>query len=117
MKMTKLMERATLAITACVLTSAVASIAVAQDAAALYAKNCVSCHGAAGKGDGPAAKVLKPAPQDFATALKGKSDADIAKVIKEGGKAAGKSASMPPYASKLSDDQIKQVADYIKGLK
>ena len=92
-------------------------MAAAQDAKAAYDKNCVACHGAAGKGDGAAAKMLKPPPQDFATALKGKSDADVAKVIKEGGKAVGKSPSMPAYGSKLSDDQIKGVVDYIKGLK
>lgn len=102
---------------AAVLTAGLSAAASAQDAKAVYDKNCAGCHGAAGKGDGPAAKMLKPPPQDFAAALKDKSDADIAKVIKEGGKAVGKSASMPPYGSKLSDDQIKAVAQYIKGMK
>ncbi len=116
--MRRLLTRYALAATAgCALTGLVTSVAVAQDAKAAYDKNCVSCHGAAGKGDGAAAKMLKPPPTDYATALKGKSDADIAKVIKEGGKAVGKSASMPPYGSKMSDDQIKGVVDYIKGLK
>ncbi|MFN3988230.1 MAG: FTR1 family protein [Rhodocyclaceae bacterium] len=32
---------------------------------ALYAAQCVACHGAAGRGDGPAAKGLDPAPSDF----------------------------------------------------
>jgi mono/diheme cytochrome c family protein len=95
----------------------VAAAAQAQNAKEAYEKNCKSCHGEAGKGDGPAAKVLKPAPQDFAAALKGKSDADIAKVIKEGGKAVGKAATMPAYGAKLNDDQINGVVQYIKGLK
>jgi mono/diheme cytochrome c family protein len=94
-----------------------ASLAFAQDAKQLYEKNCQSCHGASGKGDGPAAKVMKPPPQDFATALKGKSDADLIKVTKEGGKAVGKAATMPAYGAKLSDDQIKSVVEYSKGLK
>lgn len=34
-------------------------------AQALYAENCAACHGAEGKGDGPAAKGLDPAPSDF----------------------------------------------------
>jgi mono/diheme cytochrome c family protein len=93
-----------------------ASAAHAQDAKALYEKNCVACHGSGGKGDGPAGKMLKPPPEDFAAALKGKSDADTAKIIKEGGKAVGKAGTMPPYGSKMSDDQIKGVVDYIKGL-
>lgn len=102
--------------TVCLLAGLVASAAVAQDAKQTYDKSCASCHGAAGKGDGPAAKMLKPTPEDFATALKGKSDADITKAVKEGGKAVGKAASMPGYGSKLTDDQIKGVVDYIKGL-
>ena len=31
----------------------------------LYAAHCAACHGAAGRGDGPAAKGLAPAPSDF----------------------------------------------------
>jgi len=96
--------------------SVVASAAYAEDAKALYGKSCVSCHGASGKGDGPAGKALKPPPRDFAAALEGKSDTDIAKVIKEGGKAVGKSAMMPAYGSKLSDDQIQAMTQYVKGL-
>jgi mono/diheme cytochrome c family protein len=60
--------------------------------------------------------MLKPPAGDLAAALKGKSDADIAKVIKEGGKAVGKAATMPAYSSKLNDDQIQAVVQYIKGL-
>jgi mono/diheme cytochrome c family protein len=98
------------------LVSVAASNVYAQDAKGLYEKNCVACHGAGGKGDGPAGKMLKPPPEDFAAALKGKSDADITKIIKEGGKAVGKAATMPAYSAKMSDDQIKGVVDYIKGL-
>jgi len=93
------------------------SAARADDAKPLYDKSCAACHGPGGKGDGPAAKMLKPPPQAFDTALKGTSDADIAKVIKEGGKAVGKAASMPAYGSKMSDDQISALVTYIKGLK
>jgi len=34
-------------------------------APALYAKHCAGCHGADGRGDGPAGKGLDPAPADF----------------------------------------------------
>jgi mono/diheme cytochrome c family protein len=97
------------------LVSAAAPAAHAQDAKQLYEKNCVSCHGASGKGDGPASKMLKPPAADFATVLKGKADADIAKIIKDGGKAIGKSALMPAFASKLTDEQIKGVVELVKG--
>jgi mono/diheme cytochrome c family protein len=98
------------------LVGAVASAVQAQDAKQLYEKNCVSCHGASGKADGPAGKMLKPPPIDFAVALKGKSDADINKVTKEGGKATGKGATMPAYGAKLSDAQIQALTDYMKSL-
>ncbi len=34
-------------------------------AATLYAANCVACHGAKGRGDGPLAENMEPAPSDF----------------------------------------------------
>src|SRR6516162_434114 len=75
----------------------------AQDATAIYAQKCVSCHGVQGKGDGPAGKYLNPKPNDFAASLKDKSDDWIAKSIKGGGVAVGLSRVMPAYAD-LSDD-------------
>jgi mono/diheme cytochrome c family protein len=98
-----------------VLSSAAVSVAQAQDAKQAFEKNCVMCHGVSGKGDGPAGKMLKPPPADFATVLKGKSDADITKVIKEGGKAVGKSATMPAFGGKLKDDQIQGIIEHLKG--
>jgi mono/diheme cytochrome c family protein len=89
--------------------------AQAQDAGAIYTQKCVSCHGAQGKGDGPAGKYLNPKPNDFAVSLKDKSDDWIAKSIKGGGVAVGLSRVMPPYAD-LSDDQVKALVDYIKML-
>lgn len=79
----------------------------------IYAQRCASCHGATGKGDGPAGKVLKPKPSDFAVSLKGKNDDWIAKAIKDGGPAVGESAIMPGYGD-LSDQQIKELVEYIK---
>ena len=34
---------------------------------ASFAKNCVACHGKTGVGDGPAAKALKPPPENLVT--------------------------------------------------
>ncbi len=91
-------------------------IASADEAKDLYDKNCTSCHGAGGKGDGAAGKFLNPKPGDFSVVLKGKADADLAKTIAEGGKAVGKSALMPAFKSKLTDAQIQGMVGYVKGL-
>src|SRR5699024_9498726 len=36
-----------------------------ETAKALYSTHCASCHGVEGKGDGPAAQGLDPAPSNF----------------------------------------------------
>ena len=80
------------------------SSARAADGAKLYGDNCAACHGDKGQGGGP----MNVAP--FAKSIKGKSDADLAKVIKEG------KNTMPPFAS-LSDDDVKALVATIKKLK
>lgn len=90
-----------------------AGTARAEEAKDTYQKLCASCHGPAGKGDGPAGKMLKPPPPDMSATST--SDADLAKIIKEGGKAVGRSPLMPAYGAKLSDDQIKALVDLLKG--
>src|SRR6266404_2130880 len=98
-----------------VLAGVQASVALAQTAQDIYTQKCAPCHGANGKGDGPAGKFLNPPPKDFATALNGKGDDWIAKVITQGGPAVGLSPAMPPSTG-LSDDQIKDLIQYIKKL-
>jgi len=106
----------TVALTACLwLVGSAAQIAQAQDAEQLYTKNCNVCHGPNGKGDGPAGKMLKPPPADFGTVAKGASDSDLTKIIKEGGKAVGRSTAMPAFGSKLTDEQIKDLIQLVKG--
>jgi mono/diheme cytochrome c family protein len=115
-KRNRLIEGAGVLVTGLCLLGFPARAVQAQDAKQQYEKSCNMCHGPSGKGDGPAGKMLKPPPADFATVLKGKADADTAKIIKEGGKAVGKSSAMPAFGSKLKDDQIQAIVEYVKGL-
>jgi cbb3-type cytochrome c oxidase subunit III len=97
------MKRITVAVAAVL--CLVASTARAEDAKALFAQKCASCHGATGKGDTAMGKKL--GAHDL-TALKS-SEAEIAAVITN-----GKPPKMTPYKDKLSGEQIKALAKYVK---
>lgn len=93
-------------------------LSFAADAAAGKAKYdlfCVTCHGPAGTGDGPASTALNPKPKNLqATA---KTDAELKKTIQEGGVAVGLSSLMPPWGASLTEADIDNVIAYIRSLK
>lgn len=84
-----------------------------NNAKKIFAQNCATCHGPAGKGDGPAAAALNPKPANFSKGVfkYGNKDADIAKLIKNG------KGSMPPWGSMLKDKDINDLVGYIRTLK
>ena len=85
---------------------------------AKYDQLCVGCHGATGKGDGPAAVSLNPKPQDHTNGkyMNTLSDKYLFDIIKSGGPSAGKSPLMPPWASTLKDQEISDLIAYIRSL-
>jgi len=98
----------TAAIATAALFLAVAS-ARAEDTAALYKAKCAACHGPDGKGDTAAGKKL--GARDFHSPEVAKmSDAELFDVTKKG------KEKMPAYDKKLTDDQIKDLVKYIRGL-
>jgi mono/diheme cytochrome c family protein len=79
---------------------------------ALYTKNCASCHGKAGLGDGVKARSLKDFPGDFSKAdFQNQTDGDHFYKTKTG------RGEMPKYEGKLSDDDIWNVVNYMRTLK
>ena len=79
---------------------------------ALYTKNCASCHGKAGLGDGVKARALKTFPGDFSKAdFQGQTDGDHFFKTKTG------RGEMPKYEGKLADDDIWNVVNYMRTLK
>ena len=77
----------------------------------LYAKNCLSCHGAAGKGDGPAAKDLNKNPGDLSKpAMWEQTDGALFWKLTTGRK------PMPAFESLLDETARWQVVDYIRTL-
>ncbi len=99
------MKRVTLALAVC-FALGLAAPARADDAKALFASKCAGCHGPDGKGQTNMGKKL--GAKDL-TAL-GESEAAIAKVIEE-----GKPPKMLSYKSKLTEEQIKSLAAFVKG--
>lgn len=95
--------------------------AVADDTAATkaqqnYGTYCRKCHGDHGKGDGPGAAMLNPKPRDFADCqnMQKRSDAELFKVISEGGEAVGMSADMQAWGGTLSDDDIHGLMTFVR---
>jgi cbb3-type cytochrome c oxidase subunit III len=78
----------------------------------IYARNCASCHGPGGKGDGSMA-LGGSTPADLTDDKwdHGSSDGEIFVVIRD-----GVSADMEGYKDKLSEKQIWQVINYIRSL-
>jgi mono/diheme cytochrome c family protein len=71
-----------------------------EDGSALYKSNCAACHGADAAG--------KPAMK--APALKGKTADDVNKAI-------GTDAKHAALKKKLTEAQVKAIADYVAALK
>lgn len=81
---------------------------------ALYQANCSSCHGPSGRGDGPVAGGLNPAPKDLASTQASVSDAYLFWRIKEGGLMEPFNSMMPAWKGLLEDDQIWQIILYLR---
>ena len=84
--------------------------------AALYKRHCVMCHGAAGLGDGPAAKTLKgklPVLSDKATMSK-LTNEQIHEVITNGKKT--EIGNMPALGKRLKPEEITDVVNYVRTL-
>jgi cytochrome c553 len=71
--------------------------AAVAEAQAKWQNLCSTCHGALGKGDGPAGMALQPRPRDLtlATWQSSVTDEHIEKVILHGGQSANLSVLMP----------------------
>ncbi len=74
--------------------------------------NCVTCHGASGKGDGPAAAALPPPkPADWTAArVQGETDGELFWKISNG------RGAMPPWKHLPEKDRW-EVINYIRTLK
>ena len=80
----------------------------------LFAQNCVSCHGATGKGDGEAGSELTPKPANIAFIMDKwiATDPFLFWSISEGGESL--KTSMPAFKETLDDKQRWQIIHYLR---
>src|SRR5580765_2065090 len=93
-----------------------ASSARAEDAKAIYEKDCAKCHGADGKGDTKMGKKLNVKDYTDAKVQAELKDEKAFKAIKEGLKGDGDKTLMKP-AEGVSDADIKALVAYMRGFK
>lgn len=92
------------------------SIVRAQDAREIYDKQCLKCHGAEGKGDTKAGRLIKAADFTDPTVQEKFSDEQMFTVIKEGVKDDKGKFKMKP-AEGVTDDDIKALVKLVRSFK
>ena len=87
-----------------------ADVAMVERGEAIYTQQCLSCHGAELRGDGPAASGMDPPPADFSephTSVHAESD--LIYWVRNG----KQGTAMPGFDGSLSDQDIVDVLSYI----
>lgn len=84
----------------------------------LYRTYCSQCHGVEGKGNGVNAAAMSIQPRDHTDTgeMQARTDEDLFKAIKHGGKAVNKSVLMPNWDANLSDQDIQALVAYLREL-
>lgn len=81
---------------------------------ALYAQQCITCHGADGKGDGPAAGTLTPKPRNFTGTEGWKFGRSVANIF--GTLTKGSPGTAMPAFSALSAEERFALAHYVHSI-
>ncbi len=88
----------------------------ATPAQRLYLTYCAECHGADGRGSWRAALFfLRPGNLAEPRPLAGRSDEYLFGLVKDGGAPIGK-PGMPAFGYHLSDEQIREIVEYVRTL-
>lgn len=88
----------------------------------LFAAYCASCHGDSGQGDGPMAPRLmrdfnvRPANLTLPSWQASRSDKDLLRIIREGGRAVHRPGFMPAWAATLDGQQTRDLMAFVREL-
>ncbi len=88
----------------------------AKSGKVLFAGKCGPCHGPQGKGDGPysLSEGIRPRDLSMGALLSIRTDEFLFGIIKNGGASVGFSEVMPPFGVSMSDEEIKNVVQYVR---
>jgi copper transport protein len=76
----------------------------------LFQQNCIQCHGIDGRGDGPAAEGLNPAPTDFRLHVPLHTDPQFYAFIADG----YPGSAMPAFRDAFSEEDIWNLVNFIR---
>ena len=81
----------------------------------LFLQHCSGCHGEDGRGE---AKTFRPNVGNLSVKelMDQLSDEYLFAVIQKGGAAVGKNAAMPPWSTRLGDDDIRDLVAFVRTL-
>jgi len=90
----------------------------AQRGKAGYLKSCALCHGETGNGRGKLAPGLDPKPTAFTTPglLAKRTDWEIYVAVRDGGPAVGLAPTMSGWGKIVSDQEIRDMAAFVRSL-
>jgi mono/diheme cytochrome c family protein len=89
----------------------------AADVKEVWDKNCASCHGKEGKGDTKAGKKADVKDLTDSKYQASFTDEQTFKQIKEGLKDKNGKEKMKAFGDKISDEEIKALITFVRGLK
>ena len=90
----------------------------AEEGEQLYQAYCVQCHGINGDGKGinSAQMTVMPRNHSDQAEMSARTDAELFKVIQQGGPSVNKSVLMPAWGGNLNDDQINALVAHLRTL-
>lgn len=90
----------------------------AERGAPLFVKRCKLCHGPEGRGDGTMSDKLDPRPADLTDpeVMSRWSDEELYRIVRDGGPAAGLSPRMIGWGKIASDQEIRDMAAFVRTL-
>lgn len=90
----------------------------ADNGKALYEIYCTQCHGVSGDGKGINIKDMSVLPRDHTDKdeMSARTDEELTKAIKHGGKSVNKSVLMPAWEDNFNDEQIADIVAHLRNI-